>query len=254
MSHFANQLEQAIAYLRQSSYVIALTGAGISTPSGIPDFRSPDSGVWKNVDPMEVASIYAFRHNPQAFYDWIHPLARLTISASPNPAHLALAEMEAHGVLKGIITQNIDALHTKAGSQTIYEVHGHMRQATCMLCGARFSAEEIMPDFLETGEAPFCLACGGTVKPDVILFGEVLPIRVLKQAQRQAMACDLMIVAGSSLEVSPAGDLPLLAKQMGARLIFVNLTETHLDHLADVTIYADVVEVLPKLAASLVTQ
>lgn len=254
MSETAKQIDQAIAYLRKASYAIALTGAGISTPSGIPDFRSPDSGVWKTADPMEVASIYAFRHNPQAFYDWIHPLARLTAAAQPNPAHLALVEMETHGLLKGVITQNIDALHTKAGSETVYEVHGHMRRATCMLCGVRYSAEEILSDFIETGDMPICIACGGVVKPDVILFGEVLPLVVLKQAQRQVMACDLLLVAGSSLEVSPAGDLPMLAKQVGARLIFVNLTETHLDHLADVTIYADVVEVLPRLAAALVTE
>jgi NAD-dependent deacetylase len=241
---------QAVELLVHSRHAVALTGAGISTPSGIPDFRSPDSGVWRNSNPMEVATIYAFRQRPQAFYDWIRPLAELTVAAQPNAAHLALAEMEAGGVLKSIITQNIDMLHSRAGSQTIYEVHGHLRQATCLHCYHVYDAGPIISTFLEDGLTPRCTACGGVLKPNVILFGEQLPVRILQQAQREARSCDLMLVAGSSLEVAPAGDLPLLAKQHGARLVFVNREETHLDSLADICIYADVVDVLPKLAAA----
>lgn len=254
MANLDALINEAIALIHQSNYAVALTGAGISTPSGIPDFRNPESGLWQKANPMEVASIYAFRHNPQAFYDWIRPLAKLTVAAEPNSAHVALAEMEAHGLLKCVITQNIDALHTKAGTETVYEVHGHMRSATCLTCGARYTAEEILSTLFKTEETPHCRACDGVIKPDVILFGEVLPVRLLKQAQREVMACDLMIVAGSSLEVSPAGDLPSLAKQVGARLIFVNLTETHLDDIADVVIHADVVDVLPQLSAALLAR
>jgi NAD-dependent deacetylase len=250
MSTIEKLTQQAIELLTQSRHVVALTGAGISTPSGIPDFRSPDSGVWRNTNPMDVATIYAFRHRPQAFYDWIRPLAKLTLSAQPNAAHLALAEMEACGLLKCVITQNIDMLHTRAGSQTIYEVHGHLRQATCLRCYHVYEAAPIISEFVESGLAPHCTACGGVLKPNVILFGEQLPIRILQQAQREAKRCDLMLVAGSSLEVAPAGDLPLLASQHGARLIFVNYEATHLDPLADVCIHADVVDVLPKLAAA----
>jgi NAD-dependent deacetylase len=242
--------QQAIELLAASRHAVALTGAGISTPSGIPDFRSPDSGVWRNANPMEVATIYAFRHRPQAFYDWIRPLARLTLAAQPNAAHLALAEMETRGLLKSVITQNIDMLHTRAGSKTIYEVHGHLRQATCLRCYQVYDAAPIINDFVENGIAPLCTACGGVLKPNVILFGEQLPVRILQHAQREAKICDLMLVAGSSLEVAPAGDLPLLAKKHGARLIFVNYEETHLDPLADVCIHADVVDVLPRLAAA----
>jgi len=244
-------IEEARALVRESRYIVALTGAGISTPSGIPDFRSADYGLWEQVDPMAVASIYAFRQRPQAFYDWIYPLAQQILQAQPNAAHEALAQMEAKGPLKSVITQNIDLLHARAGSSALYEVHGHMREATCLACHNLYSGESVLHEFLDTGVAPSCPSCGGVLKPNVILFGELLPVDVLNQAQQQAQRCDLMIVAGSSLEVMPAGDLPVVAKKTGARLIFVNLSETHLDYLADVVIRADVVDVLPRLAAAL---
>lgn len=249
-----SQIEQAITLLSRANHVIALTGAGISTPSGIPDFRSPRSGIWEHVDPADVASIYAFRQNPQAFYDWLYPLANVTMGAKPNAAHLALAKLEQNKLLAGIITQNIDMLHTRAGSQIIYELHGHMREATCMSCLNTHNGDKILPAFLASRRVPICDDCGGVLKLNMILFGEVLPLTVLRQAQSQSMRCDLMIVAGSSLEVSPAGDLPSLAKQFGARLIYVNLTETYLDHLADLVIRADVVNVLPQIANALCQQ
>lgn len=251
MSQLQSLIDQAIILFQQAEHVTALTGAGISTPSGIPDFRSPTSGIWENVDPAEVASIVAFQHNPQAFYDWLHPLAKLTVQAVPNAAHLALAQLEQNKQLAGIITQNIDMLHTKAGSQNIYEVHGHMREATCMSCLNTYNGEIILPEFLATRQVPICNYCGGVLKPNLILFGEVLPLSILKQAQNQARTCDLMLVAGSSLAVSPAGELPSLAKRYGAKLIIVNFTETHLDYLADVVIHADVVDVLPQIANAL---
>lgn len=244
-------IEEARALVRESRYIVALTGAGISTPSGIPDFRSADSGLWEQVDPMAVASIYAFRQRPQAFYDWIYPLAQQILRAQPNAAHEALAQMEAKGPLKSVITQNIDLLHARAGSNALYEIHGHMREVTCLACHKLYSGESVLREFLDTGVAPSCPSCGDVLKPNVILFGELLPVDVLNQAQQQAQRCDLMIVAGSSLEVMPAGDLPVVAKKTGARLIFVNLSETHLDYLADVVIRADVVDVLPRLAAAL---
>jgi NAD-dependent deacetylase len=249
-SYITQLAGEAVNFLRQSRCAVALTGAGISTPSGIPDFRSPTSGLWRDVDPLEVATIYAFRHRPQAFYDWIQPLARLTVAAQPNPAHLALARLEAHGPLQSVITQNIDMLHTKAGSQVIYEVHGHLREATCLNCYHLYDATPILAEFIATGAVPLCAGCGGVLKPNVILFGEQLPVKILQQAQQAARNCDLMLVIGSSLEVAPAGDLPLLAKKAGARIIIVNYEPTHLDYLADVVIHADVVDVLPQLAAA----
>jgi len=234
--------------LQGARHAVALTGAGISTPSGIPDFRSRQSGLWQHVDPLEVASIYAFRQRPQDFYDWIHPLAQKTLAARPNAAHHALARMEKHGPLRAIITQNIDMLHTRAGSQTIIELHGHLRELTCLNCFEIVPSRDILHVFLESGEAPRC-PCGGVYKPNVILFGEQLPVRALTQSKREARRCDVMLVAGSSLEVAPAGDLPNLAHESGARLIVVNLQPTYADEIADVVIHDDVVTILPQLAA-----
>jgi len=251
VTEIAHLVDKAVSLVQEAQAIVALTGAGISTPSGIPDFRSPQSGVWENTNPMEVASIHAFRHDPRPFYQWIHPLAQTMMDAQPNAAHIALAQMEESGCLKSVITQNIDLLHSKAGSQTVYEVHGHMREATCMDCRRVVSSEQMMPQFLETSAVPHCTVCGGVLKPNIILFGEMLPFAVLQKSEQAAETCDLMIVAGSSLEVSPVNELPRLAKENGARLIMVNFSETHLDHLADVVIQADVVDILPKLAEAL---
>ena len=239
-------IAKAQALLQRARHAVALTGAGISTPSGIPDFRSPTSGLWQHANPFEVASIYAFRRRPQDFYDWIHPLAVTTLAAQPNAAHIALAQLEQYGPLQAVITQNIDMLHTKAGSQSIVEIHGHMRELTCLRCYEVVAADEILQAFIASGEVPYC-HCGGFLKPNVILFGEQLPVRALTESKRQARESDLMLVAGSSLEVAPAGDLPLLAKETGSRLIIVNYEETHVDDLADIVIHADVVDVLPRL-------
>lgn len=240
---------RAIALLREAKHAVALTGAGISTPSGIPDFRSPDSGVWQHVDPMNVASIYAFRHNPQAFFDWIRPLANTTLQAKPNPAHFALANLETSGRLQAIITQNIDLLHSKAGSHTVYEIHGSLRRATCQGCHAQIEALPMWQQFVQDSRLPTCTGCGAVLKPNVVLFGEMLPALVMHLAQDAARNCDLMLVAGSSLETAPAGDLPLLAKRAGARLIIVNLGPTHMDKEADLLFREDVAELLPLLAA-----
>lgn len=245
--HLNELIEEARRLLSGASHIVALTGAGISTPSGIPDFRSPSSGLWERVDPLQVASLFAFRQRPQDFYDWIYPLTKKTLAARPNAAHLALAQMEKFGPLQAVITQNIDMLHSKAGSQNIIEIHGHMRELTCLRCFDIVPSEPVLEQFLESGEAPHC-SCGGVLKPNVILFGEQLPVRALAESKRQARQCDVMLVVGSSLEVAPAGDLPLLARDHDARLIIVNYGETYADHIADVVIHADVVEVLPLLA------
>jgi len=232
------KIRQAAAILRQASHATALTGAGISTPSGIPDFRSPDSGMWTQYNPFEVASIYAFRQNPENFYDWVRPVAEMILNAKPNPAHIALGQLEKAGIIKATTTQNIDGLHQKAGSSIVYEVHGHLRQATCIRCYATESAEPLIRQLLQDGQVPQCRHCGGVIKPDVILFGEQLPVKVLIAAQTAARKSDVMLVAGSSLTVAPAGNLPLLTQKNGGQLIIVNLSPTHLDELAQVVIHA----------------
>ena len=241
--------EQLLAESRRAA---AFTGAGISTPSGIPDFRSPASGLWTGVDPYEVASIYGFRQRPENFFNWIRPLAKLVMAAEPNAAHLALSRLESNGPIKGIITQNVDMLHHKAGSKVIYELHGHWREATCIRCYTRYSSDPHMSNFLENGEIPTCASCGGVLKPNVILFGEQLPYDTLIKAQELVRSCDLMLIAGSSLEVVPASDLPKLALENGAKVILINVEPTYLDNYADVVFHADVVEVLPALVDNLV--
>jgi NAD-dependent deacetylase len=241
-------IRAAADLLRRANYVVALTGAGISTSSGIPDFRSPDCGLWDTVNAMEVASLFSFRTKPQAFYDWIRPLTETILNAQPNPAHLALSRMEQLGRLQCVITQNIDMLHTRAGSHHVVEVHGHMREMTCIRCYHVFEAAPFIGPFLATGEIPRCPGCGGVLKPNVILFGEQLPAKELNAARRAALQCDVMLVAGSSLEVAPACDLPVVAHQQGAAVILVNRDTTPCDSIAQLTIRDDVALVLPQIA------
>jgi len=244
------KIERAAELIRQSQHMVAFTGAGHSTPSGIPDFRSPGSGLWEKDNPLLVASIWAFRLNPKTFYNWIRPLAETMLNAAPNPAHYALADLEARGILKTIITQNIDNLHQRAGSRRVLELHGHMREATCVRCYREVPVDPMVEAFIRDGQVPHC-ECGGVLKPNVILFGEQLPVKVLNAAMAEARRCDLILVAGSSLTVSPAADIPFVAVESGAKAIIVNFQPTSFDPLAKVVIHGDVTEVLPAIVAAL---
>ena len=231
----------------------ALTGAGLSTSSGIPDFRSPQSGMWTRGEPREVASFREFQKRPEVFFAWFRPLARLILDAAPNAAHHALADLERSGYLSSVTTQNIDLLHTRAGSRVVYEVHGHIREATCMLCRRKFPGTPIMEELAAEGGVPYCSKCGGVLKPGVVLFEEVVPPAVLLASQRAACNCDLMLVAGTSLEVYPVADLPALTVRNGGLLIIVNFEPTYLDKSAEVLIHGDVEEVLPAIAAEVLS-
>ncbi|MBZ0305362.1 MAG: NAD-dependent deacylase [Anaerolineae bacterium] len=244
-------IQRSALYIQNASKGVAFTGAGISTPSGIPDFRSHESGLWNSVDAMAVASIWGFRQNPSAFYDWIYPLTEVIMNAQPNAAHYALARFEAMGNLRAVITQNMDMLHTRAGSKTVYELHGHLREATCIHCFTVYPAEPIIQQFLKDHQVPHCRKCGEVLKPNVILFGEQLPIQQLIASQNAARQADLVIVVGSSLEVAPASDIPILAKRNGAKLIIINLEPTPLDSSADVVIHDDASVVLPAILSYL---
>jgi NAD-dependent deacetylase len=246
----ASLVLRAGTLLREAQAGVALTGAGVSTPSGIPDFRSPGSGLWENVDPMEVASLTAFRYHPERFYNWVRPLAASTRHARPNPAHHALAALERAGLLKVLITQNIDELHQRAGSAQVLELHGSMREATCGQCHRVWPGAPVLAKFIEDGEVPRCPDCGGVLKPNVILMGEQLPEAVLREARAAARRSDVMLVAGSALEVMPAAGLPLEAVMRGAKLIILNHDPTYLDERADVVIRADVAGTLPQIAAA----
>jgi NAD-dependent deacetylase len=247
-SYYANSIRQAARLLRRARYAVALTGAGMSTPSGIPDFRSPGTGLWEKVNPMEVASIYAFRRRPEAFYDWIRPLGRILLEARANPGHLAMANLEAGGYLQAIITQNIDNLHQEAGSTTVLEVHGNLREATCIECYHVEPTHELLRAFVASDVIPRCPDCGGVMKPNVVLLGEQLPINVYNAAKSHVDSADLMLIAGSSLEVVPVSQLPSRVYRRGGRLIVINLTPTIADDVADVVIHRDVADVLPDIA------
>ncbi len=227
---------------------VVLTGAGISTPSGIPDFRSEGTGLWSREEPMEVASLNTFRTNPEKFYAWFRPLANQIFGAKPNRAHLALAELEGSGRIRTIATQNIDLLHQKAGSKNVIELHGSLATLSCTQCFQQVGSFSYLEPFVEKGEIPHCPHCGAVLKPDVILFGEQLPQRAWFDAQRASRDCDLMMVAGSSLEVLPVAGLPMQALDRGAHLIIVNNSPTYLDVRADAVVQGDVADIIPAIA------
>jgi NAD-dependent deacetylase len=241
-------IEDAAVLIRKAERAVVLTGAGISTPSGIPDFRSEGSGLWSHDEPMEVASLATFRMAPERFFHWFQPLAAQIFNAQPNAAHIALAEFEQAGHVHTVITQNIDALHQKAGSKHVVEMHGSLRTVSCTNCFKKFESGPFLQPYIENGKIPQCLSCNGILKPDVILFGEQLPQSAWYEAQRAARQCDLMIVAGSSLEVLPVARLPMQALDRGAHLIIINNTPTYLNVRADIVIMDDVAITLPEIA------
>lgn len=234
----------------ESKSTVALTGAGISVPSGIPDFRSPGTGIWENVDPMEVAHIDVFRREPERFWTFYRPRFGMLADKRPNGAHAALAELEARGLLDGVITQNIDRLHRKAGSRNVVEVHGTVQTSSCLDCARSFELERVEDLFDEQGVAR-CAECGGLVKPDVVLFGELLPESAMSEAVELCARAELLLCVGSSLEVHPVAGLPGLARSAGARLAIVTKGSTSYDSEADVRLDGDVVTELQALAAAL---
>ncbi len=239
------QTRQAADLLLNSKHAIALTGAGISTPSGIPDFRSTRSGMWSEVDPMEVASLSSFRYDPDKFYGWFHSLAKMIWTAEPNAAHAALASLEKAGLLMGIVTQNVDGLHQRAGSMNVKELHGHLREAVCVDCFQRHDTEPLFESFILTGIPPSCGSCGGHLKPEVVLYGEQLPREAVAAANALFDSTDMVIIGGSSLEVTPAAELPFRALEHEARLVIINREPTYLDTRADVVLSGDVAELHP---------
>ncbi len=240
------ELQDAARLLIDSRHAIALTGAGISTESGIPDFRSP-GGIWSRYDPNEFGTISSFMENPTRFYEAAGEFLSV-FTADPNQGHKALAELEEMGILKATITQNIDGLHQAAGSRKVIELHGNLREAKCLGCYAVFPIAILAEKTLQKGEIPpRCDRCGGILKPNVVFFGEQLPKEALESAFEHAKRCDLMLVAGSSLAVSPANLIPMVAREAGAELIIVNAESTHMDTLASHVFRGKTGVILPKL-------
>jgi NAD-dependent deacetylase len=233
---------------RQAKSAVVLTGAGISTPSGIPDFRSEGTGLWSRDEPLAVASLNTFRYTPEKFFEWFRPLAERILNAQPNAAHHALAKLEQAGHVQCIVTQNIDRLHQKAGSKCVLEMHGSLSTLSCTQCFIQADSTPYLQAFITRGDIPHCPACGGILKPDVILFGEQMPQKAWLSAQRAARNCDLIVVAGSSLEVLPVAGLPLQALDRGAHLVIINQSPTYLNVRADVNILDDVAQIIPAIA------
>lgn len=236
--------------IRSSRSTVALTGAGISVPSGIPDFRTPGAGIWANVDPMTVATIDVFHRDTKRFWEFYRPRFQSLGDKRPNRAHEALAELEARGLLEAVITQNIDRLHRRAGTRELVEVHGSIATSSCTSCGASWELELVEELFDEDGIAT-CTGCMGKIKPDVVLFGELLPVAEIDRARELAESAELMLCIGSSLEVFPAAGLPDVTLAAGGTVAIVTQGPTPYDSQAAVRLSGDVAEELPAVVAAL---
>lgn len=240
-------VERLAEWLEECRHAVALTGAGVSTESGIPDFRS-DAGLWGDADPMEVASIDGFNEDPKRFYAfWREKFAALA-KAQPNSAHRLLAGLESRARVMAVVTQNIDGLHQKAGSKNVYEVHGSFQRLVCLECGKREGIDSLFARYEGTeAEVPACLGCGSPrIKPEVVLFGEDLPPSFGK-AEKEVRESDLVLVMGSSLQVQPVSGLVPRAKQRGARVAIINRDPTVYDDIADLVIHGELGRVSTRL-------
>lgn len=238
-------IERLAQMLREARYAVALTGAGVSTDSGIPDFRSPSTGLWAQYNPMEVASIGGFRSNPVRFYEfWRVRFAKLA-DAQPNITHTVLAQLEARGYVKCVITQNIDDLHRKAGSRRVLEVHGNYTRGVCLGCRKTYTIQEIF-EKVERHRVPLCDECNDLLKPDVVLFGELLTPD-FDTALDEIERCDFLLVLGTSLEVYPIAGLVPHAKRRGAQIALINRDETPFDHIADLALHSELQPVMAEL-------
>ena len=236
------------ALVRAAASVVALTGAGISVPSGIPDFRTPGTGIWENVDPMEVAHIRAWRADPERFWRFYGDRFAVLGDKRPNGAHAALVALETRGRLDAVITQNVDMLHRKAGTRGLVEVHGSIATSSCLECGVRYELDEVVERL--GGPFPAC-DCGRPLKPDVVLFGEMLQQDAIDRACELAAGADLLLCIGSSLEVWPVGGLPQLTLDGGGELAIVTQGPTQWDHRATLKLEGDVEAELQALVAAL---
>ncbi|MBO8181479.1 MAG: NAD-dependent protein deacylase [Archaeoglobus sp.] len=244
MDIIEEQIKKISRMLVNAKHAVVFTGSGISVASGIPTFRGAD-GLWMRWNPEEVASIYGFKRNPAKFWEFAKELI-VKAKASPNPAHYAIAELEEEGVVKAVITQNIDMLHQSAGSKKVLELHGSMSYVDCLECGKEYDWEYI--EEILKKKQPVCEVCGSELlKPRVVFFGEPLPPDVLSEAMEESRKCDVFIVVGSSLVVYPAASLPEIAKRSGAKLAIVNLEPTEKDHIFDAVAYGKAEEILPQV-------
>ncbi|UCG14112.1 MAG: NAD-dependent deacylase [Deltaproteobacteria bacterium] len=235
------RIRSAAEIIGLSKHTLALTGAGISVESGIPDFRS-FGGLWERFDPMEYGTIEAFLENPEKVWEMFLEVSELIGRARPNPAHKGLGLLQQLGLLHTIITQNVDNLHQEGGATRVIEYHGNSRSLSCLGCDQHYSVEEL------GGRQPPRCACGRILKPDVVLFGEPIPSGALQQSYDLASSCEALLVLGTSAEVAPANTIPRTAKRAGAKIIEINLEPTVLtNHLTDIFLEGNAGEVVSKL-------
>lgn len=238
--------------IRDARSVVALTGAGISVPSGIPDFRSPRTGTWHKVDPMKVAHVDSFRADPMRFWHFYGERFATLGGKQPNDAHRALVALERRHMLDGVITQNVDMLHSKAGTRELVEVHGSIARCTCPDCGGDIPQLEVRVRRLGDPDGiPRCEFCGGPLRPEVVLFGEPLSEQAMSRARELCSSASLILCIGSSLEVQPVGELPLLTHEAGGAIAILTEGPTPLDELATVRLHGDIVEELHSLTSAL---
>jgi NAD-dependent deacetylase len=232
--------------------VVALTGAGVSVPSGIPDFRSPGTGLWERVNPMEVAHIDVFQEDPERFWSFYGQRFAALEDKQPNAVHRALVELEAAGLLDAVITQNIDMLHRRAGTRELVEVHGSIEFCVCLQCGARVTLAQARERLAaDQHGVPRCERCSVPLKPDVVLFGEMLPTAAIDRAQALCASADVLMCIGSSLEVQPVASLPLLTKRAGGVIAIITQGPTPLDGLASVRLHGDLEDEMAALSEAL---
>ncbi|MBW6471529.1 MAG: NAD-dependent deacylase [Anaerolineaceae bacterium] len=252
MSDFEGKTSFAAKLINEADYIVALTGAGISTPSGIPDFRTQKTGLWEKNDPLLVASLSTFLNQPKVFFDWLKPLVKDIYFANPNAAHESLARLEKENKLKAIVTQNIDNLHQKAGAKNVIEVHGSISELVCLNCKIKVAFDEhLVNNFIDHFLIPKCEHCQKFLKPSITLFEEMLPVDAWDSAFDHFQKADLVIVIGSSLEVYPANQLPAISVSNGAKLIINTFSTTPMDKDADLLLPFDVIEVWPKILQKL---
>jgi NAD-dependent deacetylase len=243
-------IKRVATWLAEAQSAVVLTGAGISTESGIPDFRSP-GGVWSKYRTVYFDEFLVSADGRHEYWRQKCEMHRDFADAHPNVAHSVLARWEAAGKIRGVITQNIDGLHQIGGSQRVLELHGTARQAACLDCNARYDIEPLVQQFLAENRVPDCPACGGRLKHATISFGQALRPDVLMEATRWSREADLLLAIGSSLVVTPAADLPRIAKERGARLVIINRDPTPLDTVADIVLNSSIVTTIAAIDASL---
>jgi NAD-dependent deacetylase len=251
VSAVGTQTERLAAMIQDAGSVVALTGAGISVPSGIPDFRTPGTGLWANVDPMEVAHIDVFRRDPERFWRFYGDRFQTLEHRQPNAAHRALARLEGAGLLDAVITQNIDRLHEKAGTRELIEIHGTIGHSSCPACGSSYALSAVCERRdRDPAGIPRC-DCDAPLKPDVVLFGELLPAEAFARAEELAASADLLLCIGSSLEVHPVAQLPATTLACGGRIVVMTLGLTPYDSRAALRCGADVIAELTAVTAAL---